>query len=814
MHRNLWQDVIYSFRLLTRNVGFSLVVVLILALAIGGNLAIFSIAHAVFLSPLPYPHSNRLVQVTRFTKSGHEYDLQSSSKLIFIRDHNDAFEFVAGTDAQATGLNLTGNGEPHFIKALGVSADFFNTLHVQPRLGRGFQPGDDAPPFRKSVVLSDSLWKQAFGGDPAVVGKPVNLSGDLYTVVGVMPPAFRSFPNAEAWFPLELTPDSNANKYILIAYRKVSIPLQQAQSDINRLLPIFRQHFPKAIDEGEQARIRQFRERLVGNFRAPLMLLLSAVGLVLLIACTNIANLLLAKASARRHEIALRNALGATRWKVIRQMLLESAMLSLAGAIVGLVVTYWALPILISISPKDLPFLEQARVNGVVFIYALALTSFSAILFGAVPAWQLSRSNISEALHENPSKGSMGRHRFRLIEVLVTAQVACCIVLLTGAALLIRSFVNLQNVNSGFDARGVLVAEMSLRGPVTQQGQTVDQLYGTGLEEIKSLPGVEDAAVISSLPLGRGLNLPFDILTGPNDPDSQISNWRYITPDYFKVMRIPLVAGRMFSSDADSTNSAGVVIINQAFAHQYFQRSSPLGQQVRLGRFGVANLEDRPRQIIGVVGDVRQANLTSPARPTAYVPASQVNNSLLQISHNLSLVSWVVRTRPGFSALPAAMQQKILDINSNHPFAQFQSLNAIVSGSLSGQKFSMLVVASFAALALVLAMLGLHGVITFSVAQRTSEIGIRLALGAHPSGILRLVLAQAGKLVLTGAALGTLIAIIFRSIISSLLFGVSTTDIRNLALVIAGTAGASMLICYVPARRATKVDPLLTLKHE
>jgi putative ABC transport system permease protein len=256
------------------------------------------------------------------------------------------------------------------------------------------------------------------------------------------------------------------------------------------------------------------------------------------------------------------------------------------------------------------------------------------------------------------------------------------------------------------------------------------------------------------------------------------------------------------------------VIINQAFAHQYFQRSSPLGQQVRLGRFGVANLEDRPRQIIGVVGDVRQANLTSPARPTAYVPASQVNNSLLQISHNLSLVSWVVRTRPGFSALPAAMQQKILDINSNHPFAQFQSLNAIVSGSLSGQKFSMLVVASFAALALVLAMLGLHGVITFSVAQRTSEIGIRLALGAHPSGILRLVLAQAGKLVLTGAALGTLIAIIFRSIISSLLFGVSTTDIRNLALVIAGTAGASMLICYVPARRATKVDPLLTLKHE
>ncbi len=811
MQRSVWMDLKYGMRILSKSPRFSITIVLILAIAVGGNIAIFSIVESIFLSPLPYPHGEQLVQITRYTKGAGEHDLQSSSKLIFLRDHNSSFQFVAGSDAQPTGLNLTGNGETRFVSALGVSADFFRALHVKPILGRDFQAGDDHPNASKVVVLSYSAWEHVFRSDSAIIGKTVNLSGDSYTVVGIMPASFQSVPESELWFPLSLTEEGNANKYQLFARLRDNVGLAQAQADIDRNLTVFRHDFPKSMLNDEQAHVRNYRERLVGNVRGPLFLLFAAVWVVLLIACTNISNLLLARASSRAHEIAVRAALGAKRRWIVQQMLVENAVLAFAGVLSGLLLAHWILPILVSISPVGFTFVTRPTMNAQVLAYALLLVLGSIVMFGAFPAWHGSGCDINGTLREASQNGSWGRRQIRLIEILVTAEVACCIVLLIGAGLLIKTFSNLADVHPGFESNGVLVAHMSLRG--SGATATMARLYGAGLEEIKTLPGVEDAAIISCLPFERGMNLPFDILTGANDPNNQISEWRYITPGYFKVMHTPVITGRPFN-DSDSANANAVVIISEAFAQQYFPHSSPLNQQLRLGRFGVPSMEDRARQIVGVVGDVRQSGLERPAPPIAYVPASQVPDGILQITHNLSLISWIVRRKTGFDVSTGALQEKIIQTDPYHPFAGFQPLSSVVTNSIAQQKFNMLIIICFAALALVLAVVGLHGVISYSVSLRVREIGIRMALGALPADILRIIIMHALKLVLAGAALGVLLAFICNRVFSKLLFGVSASDPGTLVAVLAVTVVSSILACYMPVRAAIKVDPLIALKYD
>ncbi len=813
MLRNLQQDVIWAGRLLVRNAGFSLLIIITLAFAIGGNVAIFSIVQAAILSPLPYPQSDRLVQITRHNSSGREYDLQSDAKLLFLHENSSSFASVAAFDAQPSGVNLTaGGGGSSFIQALGVSADFFRVLGATPTVGRTFAPGDDRPNADRVVVISQALWKQRFASAPAIVGQTADLGGELYAIVGVMPAEFKSIPQADIWLPLRLAPGSNANKYNLVARLKPSVTLSQAQAEVDREWRILRQQKPNVLTEDEEARVRPYRQHLVGDVRSPLLVLLGAVSMVLLIACANVANLLLAKASARAHEVALRTALGASRWRIVRQMLTESAFLAVAGALSGFLLADWLLPVLVSATPRQLPLIGEVRMNMGVLLYAAGLALCALALFGLAPALYISRGNVNMAIREAANKGTVGKQRLRLIETFVAVEVASCVILLAGATLFIHTFFNLRSVNPGFDAKGVLVGHMSLRGPEYASLEKLVHLYDPGIQAIKTIPGVEDAAVISSLPFERGLNLPFDLLDGTGDPKTQLCDWRYITPSYFQVMRIRLMSGRAFT-EADSENSSGVVIINEAFAKTYFPRSSPIGRYIRLGRFGAPNLEDRAREIIGIAADVHQAGLDVPAPPTAYVPAKQVPANVLALTHNLSLVSWVVRLRPGVNASDA-IQAQILNIDPRQPFAGFQPLDAFLAYSISQQKFNMLVVASFAGLALVLAVIGLHGVMAFSVAARTREIGIRLAMGAHRRDILRLILGQGGRLVLIGAVAGILATLALSRIASSMLFGISASDPATLVLVVLMIAGFSLLACYVPARDAMKVDPLVALKHE
>jgi predicted permease len=809
---NLHQDILSACRLLARNAGFSLLIVITLALAIGGNVAIFSIVQAAILSPLPYPESNQLAQITRYSSSGREYDLQSDAKLLFLHDNSSAFSSVAAFDAQPSGLNLTADGSSSFIQALGVSADFFRMLGVTPTVGRTFAPGEDRSNAEHVVVISQDLWKQRFASDPAIVGQSVNLSGELYTIIGVMPAGFKAIPQASIWLPLRLAPESNANKYNLLARLKPGVTLSQAQAEVDREWRVLRQQKPNVLAEGEEARVLPYRQHLVGDVRTPLLVLLGAVAMVLLIACANVTNLLLAKASARAHEVALRTALGASRWRIARQMFTESAFLAAAGALSGLLLAGWLLPILLSAAPRQLLLIGAVRMNMAVLLYTAGLALSVLVLFGLAPALHASRANVNMAIREAGNKGSAGRQRLRLIEIFVAVEVASCVTLLAGATLFMHTFINLRSVNPGFDAKGVLVGHMSLRGPEYTSSEKLVHLYDPGIRAIKTIPGVEDAAIISSLPFERGLNLPFDLLDGTGDPKAQLCDWRYITAGYFQVMRIRLVSGRAFT-DADSGSSSGVIIINEAFAKTYFPHASPIGRYIRLGRFGASNLEDRAREIIGVSADVHQAGLDAPAPPTAYVPASQVPANVLTLTHNLSLVSWVVRLRPGVNATDA-IQAQIRNIDPRQPFAGFQPLGAFLTYSISRQKFNMLVVASFAALALVLALMGLHGVMAFSVSARTREIGIRLAMGALRKDILRLILGQGGRLVLIGTVAGILITLALSRIASSMLFGISASDPATLVLVVFIIAAFSLLACYIPARDAIKVDPLLALKHE
>jgi len=812
MMGNLVQDLRYGFRMLAKSPGFTVVAVLTLALGIGANSAIFSVVNSVLLAPLPYPGASRLVSVYQKTADGN-YNVFSTPNFLAWRDQMRVFEQFAAVRPAA--FNLSGGDKPERIIGANVSVGMFPLLGVNPVLGRMFLDQEDQPAGRRVVILSYGFWQRRFGGDPNVLGKPLTLSGASYTVVGVMPRGF-TLPQGdhELWAPLQLNPaDVNgASRGIHwiwgLARLRPGISPEQAQKEADNVAHRLGQEYPQT-DAGQGLLLVPLIDDVVGNVRPVLWILLGAVGLVLLIACANVANLLLARASVRQREIAVRAALGASRPRTVCQLLTESFLLAVLGGTIGLAIAFRSVPALVSLAPAaSIPRVEDIAVDGKVLIFTLIMTLMTGLVFGVVPALQASKCDLNETLKQagRSSDSNLGHRRVR--SALVVSEVAVAVMLLVGAGLLLRSFVRLRNVNPGFNVGHILSLQISVPGSKSSVEQ-LTEFRRQVVERVAALPGVASAALTRDLPLnGVDPSLFFSIEGRPPVAPGKepVARWRMTTPGYFRTLGVSLLAGRDFT-DQDTPTSDGVAIISQAMAKQYWPNEDPVGKVIRPGYPGVTKL----CTIVGVVGDVRQW-LAIDEPPTAYYPYSQIPASLGPII--FGRVTLVVRAASDPSSLANAIRQEIHSIDGDAPVYQVSSMDQLLASAAASTRFQMVLLGIFAAVGLLLAAVGIYGLISYSVTQRTREIGVRMALGAGPGDVLRMVVRQGVILSLMGVGAGLAAALGLTRLMSSLLYGVTPTDFATFGFVPFGLMAVAALASYIPARRATKVDPMVALRYE
>ncbi len=801
----LLQDVRYAIRMLLKKPAFALITVITLALFICANTEIFTVVNAVLLRPLPYPDSERLMEVGRAFPGSEFGSNVSEPKFVFLRDNNQSFEAVTATVGMGTNTYLSDESTTEYIRGWMVSADFFRVLDVLPARGRGFTEEEDSPAAERVVILGDGFWRRRFGSQTEIVGKPITLNGNPHTVVGIMPAGFEYFGAQDVFIPLRVNPASTneGHNWTVIGRLKPGVTTDQARSELNLVFEKFRATYPKQVRENEIFGVQTWRVNMTGSVRDLMWVLLAAVCLVLLIACANVANLQLTRAAARQKEMAIRMAIGGGSWRLIQQLLTEGVVLALLGGLGGLLLANWGLNAMRTLVPEGMiPRADEISLDWRVLAFCLAVSLVTGIVFGLAPAWRLLSVDVNSALKEGASKIGAGSARGRLRSTLVVVEVALALALTVGAGLLLRTFANLRNVEPGFDSKNVLSFQISPQGKNYDTVPKINDLYSRGLERIRGLPGVEAAAVTNKLPLDRWINMPYR-LAGQTEWTGS-AEYRLISPDYFRVMKMVLRQGRQFDQN-DTVTAEPVVIVNEAFARRNFPNLEALGQQLSVG------FDPAIRRVIGVVNETKQKSLDVPAPATVFIPIAQAAEG---VTGTLRQSSFVLRTTGDPLLLSTAIRSEMRQLDVGLPVRNLRSMEQLVDQSIAPQRFNLSLLSLFAALGLLLASVGIYGVMAYSVSQRTHEIGLRMALGAQARDVLKLVVKQGMALVLLGVAIGLIASFALTRLMKNLLFGVSATDPATLAGVALLLTGVALLACYIPARRATKVDPLVALRYE
>src|SRR5215207_2777394 len=805
----VWQDMRYGVRTLVKSPGFTVVAVLSLALGIGANTAIFSVVNGILLRPLPYPESERIVAVWHTPPQesfpGMKTFSVSPGNYLDWKEQSRAFEQMAVY--QYAGLSMSGGGgDPVPVTGAAVSSDFFSVLRTQADRGRTFSPDEEQQGRDQVVVLGHGLWQRAFGADPNLVGRTVNLNSRTFTVVGIMPAGFEFPAEAELWVPLAWDAAERQTRaihdYLVVARLKWDASLAQAQAEMSTISSRLEQQYPEA-NKGWGAVVIPLQEDLVGDVRPALLVLFSAVGFVLLIACANVANLMLARGANRRKEIALRIALGATRGRIVRQLLCESVLLAVVGGLLGLMLAGWGGPLLVRLSAGTLPDSAAVGVDSWALGFTLLVSLAAGVLAGVAPAMQFSKHELSETLKQGSGRGGGGSVKQRTRKALVVCEVALSLILLVGAGLMIRSFWKLQNVDPGFDTSNTLTVSVLL--PSTRYSEPQQQLafQDRVLEQIRALPGVVSAGSTTTIPLtGRGSRQPFTLEGQPAPPVSEqpLAQTRYVSPEYFRAMGIPLKQGRPFE-ERDRDGAPQVVVISEAMARRFWPGQNPVGQQLTAS----FHEQQGPREIVGVVGDVKSNGLDDEAAATMYLSFRQAPRPW---------ITFVARTASDPQGFVQPVSRALYAVDREQALSSVRTMEQVLAESLSGRRFNMTLLMTFAGLALALAAVGVYGVMNYSVMLRRRELGIRIALGARALDVLRLVLGQGLVLTLIGVGVGMAGAYALTRLMASLLYGVTATDFVTFGSVSGVIILVGLLASFIPARRATKVDPMVALRSE
>jgi len=812
------RDLRQALRMLWKSPAFTLAAVAALTLGIGTNTAIFSVVNAVLLKPPAFPDPDRLVIFMNTSPRG-SGPAASPAKFQHYRAQASVVQDVAAFDTGV--VNYTGGTEAEQLRSARVSADFFRLFGAPVAHGRTFSKEEDLPGGPRVVVLGHRFWITRFHGSREIVGRSISLSGEPCTVVGVLADFdFTEFgPAPQVWMPFQLDPNAtDQGHYFQAAGRlKPGVTLEQARARMQVSAGDFRAKFPDALARDAGFTVQPIREALTRNVRSSLLVIAGAVSFVLLIACANVANLLLARATGRRRELAIRAAIGGSRWTIARQLLTESLVLSVIGGAFGLFFGWAGIRALLAVNTAGLPRVgEDGALVGIdwtVLVFTLTVSVATGILFGLIPALQGSKVDLASTLNEGGNRSGSSFRQNKARSLLVVTEVALALVLLVGSALLIRTAVALAGVNPGFDARNVLTMRMALTGPQFEKSEAVEQLIRTGAERLRGVPGVEIASATCCVPLQGGYGLPFVIVGRPldNGPFHGGGGWTTASPGYFEVFRIPVKRGRSFT-ERDDGSAPPVVVINEAMARQFFPKTDPLNERLLIGR-GVMRefAAERARQIIGIVGDTRDGGMNSEPQPAMYIPQAQVPDAANALNVRISPMSWVIRMREGGGGLSAGIQDQLRQA-TGLPVANVRTMNEVVTLSTSRERFNMWLMTIFGASALLLAAIGIYGLMAFSVEQRRQELGIRLALGAQATQVKTMVVLQGMRLATAGVVVGLAAALALAQVISSFLFGVSARDPLVFVAAPLVLAGVALLAVWLPARKASRTDPIIALR--
>ena len=813
-------DLRYSFRTLIATPAFTVTAIAALALGIGANTAIFTVVNAVLLKPLTYPEPDRMVQFMNTSPDGNG-GVASPVNFNTWRAQTSVVQDVTAYDFGGPGFNLTGL-VPEQVHGIHASEAYFRLFGAPVVLGRTFTPQEDSPNGGHVVVIGYGFWQRKFGGNPNIVGTSISLSNEPYTIVGVLGKSFVTDPQADIWVPFQIEPNSaNFGHYFLVSGRlKPGVTLAQANAQLKLTADQYRRLHPDDMGPKDGFGVDPLRDSIVAGARKSLFVLLGAVGFVLLIACANVANLLLVRATGRKREFAIRAAMGAGRARIVRQLLTESIVLSITGGVLGLILGYAGVRALLAVSPAGLPRVgENGAAVGLdwrIFLFTLAISLFTGILFGLFPAVTASHVDLHTTLKESSNRSGTGFRQSKMRSLLVIGEVSLALVLLIGAALLIRTFIALRQVNPGFDPRNVLTLEMSLTGDQFKKTVGVAQVSHDGRERLNAIPGVEVSAFTCCLPLEGGYGLPFNIIGRPPAPKSPWTGgagWMSASPGYFAVFHIPILRGRDVT-EQDTGSSPGVVLINESFGKKFFPKENPVGQQLLIGKGVGPQFTEPARQIVGVVGDIRDGGLNNDPRPLMIVPGPQVTDGMTALNSNIGPMVWLVRTHGDPHQYISAVTDQLRQSSGGFPVARVRPMTQVVGNSTARQDFNMLLLTIFGASALILAAIGIYGLMAYSVQQRTQEMGIRMALGADRARIRSLVVWHGMRLAIVGVVIGIAAAFGLTRFIASLLFGVKTWDPAVFVTVPVILGLVALLAVWMPATRASRLDPQQALRIE